>query len=98
MIHQYKLNGYNIVLDVFSGALHVVDEVAYDIIGMYESASEEEIIAAMMKKYGDREDVNEDEIRECLRANLSCPENKKKPVTLLHRQEAQIRHKMYLSE
>ena len=66
MIHQYKLNGYNIVLDVFSGALHVVDEVAYDIIGMYESATEEEIIAAMMEKYGQREDVNEDEIRECL--------------------------------
>ena len=66
MIHQYKLNGCNIVLDVFSGAVHVVDEVAYDIIGMYESASEDEIIAAMMAKYGDREDVNEDEIRECL--------------------------------
>ena len=36
MIHQYKLNGYNIVLDVFSGSVHVVDDVAYDIIAMYE--------------------------------------------------------------
>ena len=29
MIHQYKLNGYNIVLDVYSGSVHAVDELAY---------------------------------------------------------------------
>ena len=44
MIHRYKLNGYNIVLDVYSGSVHVVDDVAYDIIGMYESQSADEII------------------------------------------------------
>ena len=43
MIHQYKLNGYNIVLDVYSGSVHVVDDVAYDIIGMYEGHTKEEI-------------------------------------------------------
>ena len=32
MIHQYKSNGYNIVLDVNSGAVHVVDELCYDVI------------------------------------------------------------------
>ncbi len=37
MIHQYKLNGYNIVLDVYSGSVHVVDEVAYDMIALYET-------------------------------------------------------------
>ena len=36
MIHQYKLGGYNIVLDVCSGSVHAVDEVAYDIIGMFD--------------------------------------------------------------
>ena len=36
MIHQYKLNGYNIVMDVNSGAVHSVDEVAYDIIALYD--------------------------------------------------------------
>ena len=66
MIHQYKLNGYNIVLDIYSGAIHVVDEIAYDIIGMFEEASADEITAAMMEKYGDREDVTEEEIRECI--------------------------------
>ncbi len=35
MIHQYKLNGYNIVLDVNSGSVHVVDDVAYDIIQLF---------------------------------------------------------------
>jgi len=43
MIHQYKLCGYNIVLDVCSGAIHAVDDVAYDIIAMFEENSREEI-------------------------------------------------------
>ena len=51
MIHQYKLGGYNIVLDVCSGAVHVVDEVAYDIIGLFEDHSWETILAAMAEKY-----------------------------------------------
>lgn len=51
MIHQYKLGGYNIVLDVCSGAVHAVDDVAYDIISMFESNSREDILAAMEKKY-----------------------------------------------
>ena len=66
MLHQYKLNGYNIVLDTCSGSVHSVDEVAYDIIAMYESATADEIVAAMMAKYGDREDVTEEEIRLCI--------------------------------
>ena len=60
MVHQYKLNGYNIVLDTCSGAVHVVDEVAYDMIAAFKEKSEEEIVADMLAKYGDREDVTED--------------------------------------
>lgn len=51
MIHQYKLGGYNIVLDVCSGAVHAVDELAYDLIAMFESTEKEEAIAAISKKY-----------------------------------------------
>ena len=47
MIHQYKLGGYNIVLDVCSGSVHAVDEVAYDIIALFEENSREEILLAM---------------------------------------------------
>ena len=46
MIHQYKLGGYNIVIDVCSGSVHVVDEVAYEIIAMFGAASREDILAA----------------------------------------------------
>ena len=66
MIHRYKLNGYNIVIDVYSGAVHVVDEVAYDIIGMFEDHSTDEIVSAMLEKYADCPDVSESEIRECI--------------------------------
>lgn len=37
MIHQYKLNGYNIVLDVYSGSVHAVDELAYDAIALVDA-------------------------------------------------------------
>ena len=48
MIHCYKLGGLNIVLDVFSGSVHVVDEVAYDVIEMYENKSHDEITDAIL--------------------------------------------------
>ena len=54
MIHCYKLGGMNIVLDICSGSVHVVDEVAYDIIALYQEKSREEIIAlttAVMEMY-----------------------------------------------
>ena len=44
MVHQYKNNGYNIVLDVNSGSVHVVDDLVYDMIALYESKTLEEII------------------------------------------------------
>ena len=63
MVHQYKLNGYNIVLDTASGSVHTVDEVAYDIIEMYKTSTEEEIIAAITQKY---KDITKDDVLECL--------------------------------
>ena len=51
MIHQYKNNGYNIVLDVNSGAIHVVDDTTYDIIALYEEKDLPEIQAELKDKY-----------------------------------------------
>ena len=65
MIHQYKLGKYNIVLDVCSGAVHVVDEVAYEIIAMFETSDKETIIKAMKEKFGSREDISDNDIEEC---------------------------------
>ena len=64
MINQYKLNGFNIVLDVCSGSVHVVDDVAYDIIADFENKEKEVIIAQMLEKYAS-EDVSEGDVREC---------------------------------
>ena len=65
MIHQYKNNGYNIVLDVNSGAIHVVDDATYEIIAMYEEHTKEEILDALSGQY-DREGLAEayDEVKE----------------------------------
>jgi len=77
MIHQYKLGKFNIVLDVCSGSVHAVDEIAYDIIGMYEEHSREEIVAEMIKRYGHREDVTADDIAECYDQVTSLKESGK---------------------
>lgn len=46
MVHQYKNNGYNIVLDVNSGAIHIVDDVTYDVIPLFEkNTGKEEIVS-----------------------------------------------------
>ena len=62
MVHQYKNNGYNIVLDVNSGSVHVVDDMVYDIIEQYENHSLDEIIELLENKYPEsdvREAYNE---------------------------------------
>jgi uncharacterized protein len=65
MIHQYKLGGYNIVLDVASGAIHVVDDVAYDIIEIFESTPKGEVLAQMKEKYLGVDGITEEDILEC---------------------------------
>ena len=65
MIHQYKNNGYNIVMDVNSGSIHVVDDMSYDIIAMYEESTKEEIVSKLSAQYP-AEEISEawDEITE----------------------------------
>jgi len=57
VVHQYKNNGYNIVLDVCSGSVHVVDDLVYDVIALYEESDLDEIIKQLSK-------YPEEEIRE----------------------------------
>jgi len=63
MVHQYKLNGYNIVIDSNSGSVHNVDPVAYDMIELYQTTEAEEIIRQMLQKYGDVPTVTDEELR-----------------------------------
>lgn len=71
MIHQYKNNGYNIVLDVNSGMIHVVDDLAYDIIAMYEDHDRESILNAMVEKYSKPQYMSLITNRECCMENFS---------------------------
>ena len=66
MVHQYKLDGYNIVLDTCSGSVHLVDEVAYDIIALYPDHTPDEICRRILADYPDRPDVTEEEVRACI--------------------------------
>ena len=71
MVHQYKNNGYNIVLDVNSGSIHVVDDVVYDTLALmdaddenrYEEEKLQNISAEIMKKY-ENENISEEDMRE----------------------------------
>ena len=66
MVHQYKLNGYNIVLDTASGSVHAVDEVAYDIIALYKEKTPDEIVAVILEKYPEDETLSKEEILDCI--------------------------------
>ncbi len=55
----------NIVTDTFSGSIHVVDEAAFDVIGMFENSSRDEIVAALSRKYEGNPEVTPEELGEC---------------------------------
>ena len=61
MIHQFKLNGYNIVLDVCSGSVHVVDDVTYDLIAGFETSDKDELIDKLASDY---KDIDKNELSE----------------------------------
>ena len=62
MVHTYKCLGYNIVMDVCSGSVHAVDDIAYDMIGLFEEKSRADVIDEISKKY---KDVPQNELEEC---------------------------------
>ena len=64
MIHQFKQGGLCVVVDVFSGAIHLVDDVAYDIIALYETTEKEQIVNTLVEKYA-HENLSRKEIGEC---------------------------------
>ena len=63
MIHQFKQNGYNIVLDTASASVHSVDDVAYDVISLYEKKSTDEIVDELTTKY---DGLKKQDVLDCL--------------------------------
>jgi len=61
MIHKYKLNGYNIVLDTNSGGVHVVDDITYDLLDNvqppFDEACPENVVSKLSKFYSEN-DIN----------------------------------------
>jgi len=74
MIHQFKMGGYNIVLDICSGAVHVVDDIAYDIIALFTDKKKGEIIDTVSVKYPNE---TKKDIAECYDQINSLKENGK---------------------
>ena len=62
MIHRFHLGDYYIVLDVCSGAVHAVDELAYEMIGLYEQAEREGVLEAMRRRFPE---TSEEELIDC---------------------------------
>lgn len=62
MVHQYKLNGYNIVLDSESGSIHTVDDIAYDVIELYQNTPAGDIVPVIMKRHG----ISAEEVKEII--------------------------------
>jgi uncharacterized protein len=58
MIHKFSLYGTNIVVDVYSGAVHVVDDVAYEVLNHYKSTDKAGIINLLSGRF-DRAQVVE---------------------------------------
>ena len=65
MVHQYKLGGYNVVLDICSGSVHVVDDVAYDVIELFEKEEKDTVIAKVCERYEGKDGITKEDIIEC---------------------------------
>ena len=80
MIHKYKLNGYNIVLDVNSGAVHVVDELTYDLLDNvqppFEDVCPEKVVKKLSRFYKE-EDIKScyEEVKELYKQELLFTED-----------------------
>ncbi len=51
MIHKFSMNGINIVLDVYSGAVHIVDDIAFRVVDYFLDKTRDEIIRILNKEY-----------------------------------------------
>ena len=55
MIHRFQQNGMNIVMDVNSGIVHVVDDVTYKVLAYYNGTNRGMVLANLAKDYEEAE-------------------------------------------
>lgn len=91
MVHQYINNGYPIVLDVNSGAVHVVDRLAYDVIALYKENTREKIIEKLSETYTETE-INEalEDIEELIEAKQLFTEDSYEDIVIDFKQRKTV--------
>ena len=62
MIHKYKMNGFNIVMDINSGAIHIFDDLAYDMLDNLDENMEETVPEQVYNEHSDK--YSKEEIEE----------------------------------
>ena len=55
LIHKMKLDDNMAVLDINSGAVHLVDEIIYDVLDVFNGENDEETIRDFAGRYPDEE-------------------------------------------
>ena len=65
MVHRYQQGGFNIVIDTYSGSIHAVDGIAYDMIGGFENTPKEKLLSQLIEKYADNPEATLGELEEC---------------------------------
>ena len=80
MIHQYQSHGYNIVMDINSGSVHVTDDVTYEILPFFQTKTEDEICELLSGRYT-QEEIREScaEIRELIEQGTLFTEDDYEP-------------------
>ncbi|MBR4622341.1 MAG: thioether cross-link-forming SCIFF peptide maturase [Ruminococcus sp.] len=63
MIHKFKLSGYNILLDVNSGGVHIIDDMTYDVLDYAEPPFSDEKLSMLLDKLSDK--YPKEELVEC---------------------------------
>ena len=66
MIHQFKMLGYNIVLDICSGALHIVDDLAFDAVALLDKYDRTAAADKLYEMYVASGKASAKEVNECL--------------------------------
>jgi len=74
MIHCYQSGGLNLVLDIYSGSVHAVDEIAYHMIRQFESVPKETLISQLYTQFSSNPEVTMEELNECYEQILELKE------------------------
>ena len=71
LIHRMEVNGDMAVLDVNSGAVHLIDKPVYDVLGVFDGTNDEETVVALKDTYDEAASVlaNAERLRAILRAS-----------------------------